>query len=264
MLKEERLWRITNMLVKEGKVISSQLAREFNMTLASVRLDLMELERRGVAKRVYGGAFLLEDHSPTESIFFNEPHLNERFNLQLKEKEAIGRTTAKLLFDKETVMIDGGTTTYHVCKNLIDKRYLTVISCTMFTLWRDLAARSDLQIFLTGGFLRKETSSLVGELAEYAIRCFRANKAVLGIDGISLDMGFTTFNFLEAGIKRRMIEASEELIIVADHTKFDKLCPIPVAPLDCACTIVTDDRVSRQVVASLEEHGIKVIIAEVE
>jgi DeoR/GlpR family transcriptional regulator of sugar metabolism len=108
------------------------------------------------------------------------------------------------------------------------------------SLWQDLAQKSNLQIFLTGGYLRPESLSLVGDFSENMLRNFRASKAILGIDAISLEKGFTALNILEASIKKSMIDSSQELIIVADHTKFGKVSPIPVAALEQASIVVTD------------------------
>lgn len=262
MLKEERLWRITQLLMKERKVLCNQLAEEFGLTLTSIRLDLSELEKRGIAKRVYGGAVLVEPGDVHYALEVNEARLTERFGVQSREKEAIGRAAAGMIGDGETIMIDGGTTTFQVCRHLHDKRNLTVVSCALTNLWQELASKSNLQIFLTGGFLRSESFSLVGEVAENVVGSFRGTKAMLGIDGISFENGFTAVNFLEAAVKRRMVEASQELVIVSDHTKFGKVCPIPVAPISRASTLVTDAGVSPDDVDRLRAAGVRVVIAD--
>jgi DeoR/GlpR family transcriptional regulator of sugar metabolism len=208
MLREERLWRVTQQLMQERKVLCSELAEQFGLSEASIRLDLAELERRGLAKRVYGGAVLPDSGQFQYASSFYEPRFAERIDVQRAEKEAIGRAAAALVNNGETIMIDGGTTTFQVCYNLGDKENMTIISCVLNTLWQELAMKANLQIFLTGGYLRAESLSLVGEVAENMLRGFRASKAILGIDGISLEHGLTTVNFLEAGVKKRMIEAS--------------------------------------------------------
>jgi len=257
MLREERLLRISERLVREGRVLCNELANEFCLTPASIRLDLRELERRGLATRVYGGAVLA-----TASQNLQEQRIAERVDLQRAAKEAIGKAAAALVADNETIMIDGGTTTLQVCRHLADKRNLTVISCALHSLWQDLVSKPGLQIFITGGYLRPESLSLVGEAAETMLGSFRANKAILGIDGISLESGLTTFNFLEAGVKKRMIENSRELVIVADHTKFGRVCPLPVAPVERASVIVTDAGVPQDWVKALEQRGVTIVVAE--
>lgn len=257
MLREERLQRISEQLVRERKVLCNELAGQFGLTPASIRLDLHELEQRGLATRVYGGAVLA-----TAGQAMQEQRIAERLDLQRAAKEAIGQAAAALIADTETIMIDGGTTTIEVCRHLHDKHNLTVISCALHSLWQELASRSNLQVFITGGYLRPESSSLVGEAAENTLCSLRASKAILGIDGISLESGLTTFNFLEAGVKKRMIETSQKLVIVADHTKFGRVCPLPVAPVERASVIVTDAGISQDWVMALQERGVTIIVAE--
>lgn len=261
MLREERLWRVAQQLMQERKVLCRELAEQFSLSEASIRLDLAELERRGLARRVYGGAVLPDSGQFQYASSFYEPRFADRIDLQRAEKEAIGRAAAALINSGETIMIDGGTTTFQVCYNLGDRDSITIISCVLNNLWQELAQKTNLQIFLTGGYLRAESLSLVGEVAENMLRGFRASKAILGIDGISLEHGLTTVNFLEAGVKKRMIEASRELIIVADHTKFDKVGLIPVAPVARAGKIITDSGTPPDVISGLRDLGIEVIIA---
>jgi DeoR/GlpR family transcriptional regulator of sugar metabolism len=267
MLREERLWHITQRLMQNRVVRVGELAEEFGLTAATVRTDLSELENRGVARRTHGGAILLEsvqtrEANGAEAVSIEEKRLVERFDVQRAEKEAIGRAAAALVGDGQTVAIDGGTTTYEVARNLGDKRHLTIITCVLNDVWQELVSRSDIQIFFTGGFLRAESLSMVGEIAEATVRNFWASKAILGIDGISTERGFTVLNFLEASVKKRMIEASQELIFVADHTKFGKVAPIPVAHVDCKCTVITDWRAPAQYVDTLRARGVQVIVAQ--
>lgn len=264
MLKDERLWRISQILMQEQRVLSSQLAEQFSLNIATIRMDLEELEQRGVARRVYGGAVLASPSQAPVDVAIDESPFIERVNKHLAEKVAIGKAAAALINDRETIMIDGGSTTYQVIRNLADKHSLTIISCMAHSLWQELIAKSNLQIFLTGGYLRPESLSLVGDFSENMIRNFRASKAILGIDAVSLENGFTALNFLEANIKKRMIEGSQELIFVADHTKFGKVSPIPIAPIERASKVVTDCHASPQFIEALREKGVEVIVAECE
>ena len=262
VLREERLRKIVERLVQKRSVLCNELADEFSLNVATIRLDLSELELRGLARRVYGGAILPEEQQIKEGLAVSEPQLSERFASLQPEKEAIGRAAANLIADGDTIMIDGGTTTFQVCRNLSSKRNLTIISNVLNNLWQELASRSDLQIFSTGGYLRAESLSYVGDVAESMLHGFRASKAIIGIDGISLEHGFTTLNFMEAAVKKRMIEMSEELIIVADHTKFSKIGLIPVAPIERANRIVTDNGVPSELVARLEKRGVQLLITD--
>jgi DeoR/GlpR family transcriptional regulator of sugar metabolism len=261
MLREERIWRIIQDLRNDGKVLVEDLAKEFDVSPATIRLDLNEMEQRGIAKKVYGGAISKNSGSP--DILLNEQHFSERLEANFKEKKLIGKLAVSLINDGETIMIDGGSTTYQLCKNLYIKNNLNVITCAFFNLWPELVAKSNMQLFLIGGFLRKESLSLVGEVREGMIDHFRANKYFMGIDGISLEHGLTTLNYQEASLKKRLLESSQELIIVTDHTKFGKVCPIPVSSLERVSKIVTDSGISQSFRKSLENKGIELIIAEI-
>ncbi len=262
MLREERLWKITQMLSAKQKVVSQELADAFGLNIATIRLDLAELERRGVAKRVYGGAVLAAPDLNGSRLAVKASPFGERLNLQRAEKEAIGKAATALIQSGETIMMDGGSTTYQVCRQMTHVHHLTIISCAVHDLWEELVTQPGLQVFLIGGLLRPESLSLVGGFSSEMLRSFRASKAILGIDGISLENGFTALNFLEADIKKHMIAASEELIIVADHTKFGRVSPIPVAALNQASKLVTDASVPIRFVKELEKVGIEVIVAD--
>ncbi len=264
MLREERLRVIIQRLVQNQSVICNDLAQEFGLNVATIRLDLLELERRGLAKRVYGGAVLSEGQQTSDALTVVESQIMERFGHHQIEKEAIGHAAAEMIADGETIIIDAGSTAFQVCKNLSGKRNLTIISCALNNLWQELAWKPGLQIFLTGGFLRAESLSFVGDYAENMLRGFRASKVFMGIDGISLEHGFTTLNFLEAAIKKRIIEVSEEVIVVADHSKFGKIGLIPVVPIETVHKIVTDSGVSPDFVADLQKRGVEVIVADIE
>lgn len=261
MLREERLWKINQRIMQQKQVLCVQLASEFGLSLSTVRLDLTELEKQGYIKRVYGGAIAIGLNQAVP-ILNEEPYLLERLSQQKAEKEAIGKAAADLISDGETIMIDGGTTTYQVCNNLTNKKGLTIVSCALNTLWQDLIQKGNVDVFLTGGFLRAQSFSMVGDVAEKMLQNFRANKAVLGIDGIDLLHGFTARNVMEASVKKQMIASSQELIIVADHTKFGKVGLVPVAKLEQVSTIVTGCSVPKEFVSALRSHGIRVILAE--
>ena len=146
--------------------------------------------------------------------------------------------------------------------NLSSKRNLTIISNALNNLWQRLDLDSDLQIFSTGGYLHAGVLLLCRRRCREHVAQIRASKAIIGIDGISLEHGFTTLNFMEAAVKKRMIEMSEELIIVADHTKFSKIGLIPVAPIERANRIVTDNGVPSELVARLEKRGVQLLITD--
>jgi DeoR/GlpR family transcriptional regulator of sugar metabolism len=264
MLREERLWQISKQLLHDHRVLAKELAEQYELSPAAIRLDLAELERRGLAQRVYGGAILAAKNRELYPPSFEEPRFIQRSDRLQNEKEAIGRAAADLVENDETIMVDAGTTTLHICRHLGNKHGLTLITSAVNEMWAELAASTDTRVFLTGGLLYPESLSMVGEVAETMLTGFRANKAILGIDGVSLEHGLTTMSYLEVGIKKRMIEASQELIIVVDHSKLGKVGLMPVATIESVSTIVTDSGAPADFVHQLEQRGVNVITASME
>lgn len=159
-------------------------------------------------------------------------------------------------------MIDGGTTTPYVHRNLTQIKNLTIVSNSA-ALAAELSLFQYANIYLTGGFLRRTSLSLVGEVAENTVERFRANKAILGIDGISVARGLTTINFLEAGVKKKMLSSCEQLIIVADYSKIEKVCLVPVTNLEEVSILVTDSKAPKELIDRFIDVGIEVIVANI-
>jgi DeoR family fructose operon transcriptional repressor len=182
---------------------------------------------------------------------------------QRAEKEAIALAVLDLIGDGETLMIDGGTTTAEVCGLLGARRNLTVVSSALNPALPALVTDCGVEVFLTGGYLLPQSQALVGDAAEASLRGIHAGKAILGMDGVSLEHGLTTQKFLEARMKRLMIESCDSVIIVADHTKLGRIGMIHVAPLTAADTLVTDELAPSELLEQLEMRGIRVVIARV-
>jgi DeoR/GlpR family transcriptional regulator of sugar metabolism len=259
MFKEERLQRIVEELVNKNSVSCTDLAERYGVSVSTIRTDLADLESKGLITRTHGGAMITN-----RSLLFTpqliEPPLGERLTINIEEKSAIGRAAAALVEEGDTIMIDGGTTTPFVYRNLANISDLTIVSSSAIFA-AEMHIFKTANIYLSGGYVRKESFSLVGEVAESTVSRFRANKAILGIDGISIEQGLTTFNFLEAGVKKQMIAANQKLIIVADHSKIGKVCLVPVAPIEKVSYLVTDSNAPKHIIKAIEEKGIKVIVA---
>ncbi|WP_176233410.1 DeoR/GlpR family DNA-binding transcription regulator [Candidatus Hakubella thermalkaliphila] len=250
---EERWAKIVELLKSQSRISVAELSQIFDISEGTARRDLNELERRGVIRRTHGGAILRTRTS------LDVP-LRTREESHLQEKERIGRLAAYLISDGETIFIDAGTTTQRVARELKNKKELTVVTNGL-NVCAELVDASGVEVILVGGTFRKESFSMVGPLAENTIRQFHADKAVLGIDAISLEKGLTVPNLLEASVKKEMIAASDELIVVADRSKVGRTSFCYVAPLMEIDRLVTDSGISEKHLASLREIGIEVQLA---
>lgn len=231
MFAEERKIKIEQM-VKDGQSVRvSDLSKVFNVSETTIRRDLNELEASGQLIRTYGGAL-----SGDNTGF--EPSFTEKQDKFLAEKEYIGKLAASLINDGDTVILDSGTTTQYIA------RYITARETTILTnsvnLVDELSNKDETEVLVTGGSIRKNTKAMVGPVAENMMRQFKADKLFLGANGVSLSSGVTTPNYIEASIKRAMVESAKEIYLTVDSSKFDEISFSLICPVSKINYIITD------------------------
>lgn len=261
LFREERLQLISDLVRTRRKVHVDELAEEFKVSPSSIRIDLAELESRGLLKRTHGGAIAAAKFQ--SRLVTQKSSLELRRSAQQAEKLAIGRAAAGLVEEGDTLMIDGGSTTLHVARYLLDKRGLTIIT-TAVSLLPQLMAIPEGRIYVAGGLLDPRFETLVGDITLDSLDRFRTAKAILGIDGISVDAGLSVTDPAVATSKQKMMRLSDRVIIVSDHTKLDQVCLIPIAPLEKIDYLVTDSGASAEIVDAIRLCGPQVIVAPVE
>ena len=258
MFREERLRLIMEKIYNQKKVVVNDLAQQFGRSASSIRLDLAELEGRGLINRTHGGALLVD--GAAEDLVLTKKFLQLRTELEKEEKQRIGAAAVELIHDGDSIMIDGGTTNYFVAKNLGKKRGLTIVTSSIHLLPL-LLDIPDAKIFLTGGLVHRDFEDLIGEISLESIGRFKPDHTFMGIDGISYEHGLTTTDTAMAPLKRQMVSVSKDLIVVADSSKFGKVCLLSVANFDDVGTIVTDNRLDPELVEKVKSLGPKLILA---
>jgi DeoR/GlpR family transcriptional regulator of sugar metabolism len=261
LFREERLQLIMKLLLENKKVLVADLVTHFNVSASTIRLDLAELETRGVLSRTHGGAILPE--KLINELITSKNLLALRDETKTAEKDAIAKSVVDLINDGDSIMIDGGSTTARIAYRLAKKRNLTVIT-TSYHLLSILIEIPDVKIFTTGGLLHRDFKDFTGEISLDSISRFHTDITILGIDGISVKHGLTTPDIMMAQIKKRMIASSKNLVVVADHSKIGKVCLVPVIPLDSSLTLVTDDKSDPETIALIRSLGTKTIVAPIE
>jgi DeoR family fructose operon transcriptional repressor len=258
IFREERLKLITEHILADDKVYVNELAEEFGVSPSSIRTDLSELEAWGILRRTHGGAIISE--ALNSRLITEQSPFEIRTKLLQSEKDAIGRAAAALVADGDTLMIDGGSTTIYVARYLGRKRNLTIVTNAV-TLIPELMEIPDVQIHMTGGALNRQLATLLGEVTLDNIGRFRTTKAILGMDGISVDGGLSVTDPAVAATKRKMMAASKQLIVVADHTKLSQTSLCVIAPLRTMDILVTDRGVDSDAVETIRACGLQVIVA---
>jgi DeoR family transcriptional regulator, aga operon transcriptional repressor len=248
----DRLVTILNKLEEEGKVDVNSLSREFGVSEVTIRNDLGRLEKKNMLVRARGGAFKLDRVSVDFAI-------SDKNKQNFKEKTSIGQAAARLVEEGDTIILDSGTTTLEVAKNLENIANLTVIT-NAINIANQLAEYKNVNVIVPGGFLRKNSLSLVGSTAEVSFRNYFCDKLFLAVDGFSSINGLSTPNVEEAHLNRIMIENSKKVIVVTDSSKFVKRSFAFIAPVSEIDVVVTDSGIPPEEQKKLENMGIQVII----
>lgn len=251
MTAEERQKRIETYLQKVEFASLEELASQVSASVSTVRRDLTTLEATGSLKRTHGGARLLAP--PTDEFVFSA-----RETHQLDEKEAIGRACSQLIGHNQSVIIDAGTTAYHVARCLEEKTpHVITNSLPVANLF---AGSNRLEVVVTGGVIYPKLGVLVGPLAVEAFSKIHADVAIMSAGGIVLE-GVSNSHGLLIDIQRTMIRAAQKVIFCLDHTKFGRQSVLPLCGLDCIDAIVTDQDAPLELVEQLRSKEIEVVIA---
>jgi len=207
MLKEERIEKILDILKDRRMVKVPELEEKFNVSVMTVRRDLMELERRGKIERFHGGAKWVPDK-------YNhlEPPIIERVNHKAEEKKRIAEEVVGMLDENDTIFLGSGSTTFYVARELIIRDDLTVVTNSVPIL-HELSNNSNMNLITVGGFLRRSELSLIGPFAEHVLRNIRVNKVIVGIRGIHPIYGLTCEHPEELVTDQQVLKISDHIIV---------------------------------------------------
>ncbi len=250
----ERQQRIAELVGSRGSIRASELVALFGVTDETIRRDLSRLADLGVLRRAHGGAVAA---LPTRA----ESSFDRRLQEHDAEKIAIAHAAADLVTDGSTIIIDSGTTTVHFARALKAKRDLVVVTNAV-TNAIELMQLPNVTVVLTGGVVRPATFGATGDLAVATLRELHVDQTFLAISAISIEGGLTYPNFEEVAVKRAMIAAASEVILLADSSKFGHDSLVRVAPLSVLSRIVTSARLDPEFTAAIEEIGIELTVAE--
>lgn len=224
----EREHSILNRLMVQGAVSVADLSSELEVSEVTIRSDLSSLEERGLLSRTHGGAL--------PSI---HPHIFQRQNMNIEEKHRIAKAAADLVEDGDAIMIEAGTTTSLLPRYLAGKRDILIITNSI-PAFESAKSNPALKITLVGGEFRDSTDSFVGRITLDTIRRFNVRCAFVGTDGFSLKSGITT-HLIEGGdVISVMRERAENLVLLADSSKYGKTGVVTILPLSQINTLITD------------------------
>jgi DeoR family fructose operon transcriptional repressor len=253
LIPAQRRERIQEYLAIHQIARTVDLCNLLETSEATVRRDLEWLEADGFLERTHGGATL------NQRMIF-EPEYLLRAQKNPEEKRNIGLLVASLIEDGDIVFINSGTTTTQVIHNIRGDAGISVFTNNLNAVLE--VGESGFHHYLIGGEYQPRSKSLVGRFAIENLRQVYANKAIIGVDGISLKHGCTVPTNLEAEVVRQMIERTKgQIIIVADHSKWGVVSNFQVASIDEVDTLITDEGIDPSAIESLAEHSVESLIA---
>lgn len=258
MIVAERRKVIKELLIKNKSVKVSDLVDLLHVSEETIRRDLTQLGKEGIAEKNYGGAILIEEEQNHSLI----PPVNKRKLQYSREKDSIGKVAAQMVKEGQIVIFDAGSTTWYVGKNLPENSQLTIIT-NAIDVAEECSKDDTASIYLLGGKLRRNSMSLVGPQAEVELQNYNADYVFLGTSGISLRQGFTSSDLYEAEIKRAMVSSGQKIVVVADHSKLQKAGLTSFCNFDETDIFITSELADKEILKEIEKRGVQVIVAPV-
>ena len=248
----ERQKKILDYVNNAKKATVNELSALIGVSKVTVRRYIRELEEKGLVIKTHGGVLSLNND------LNNEIPYASKIDRNIAEKRKIGRAAAQLIEDGDVIILDAGSTTLEIVKNLANK-YITIITNDIKIAF-ELAARPNINLIVVGGTVQKNVYTIIGAEAEKFLSKIHVNKTFLGADAIDLEHGITNRTFEEVAIKQAMIRATDEVILVVDHSKLNKKAFAEVCPIEKIDTLVIDS-VDETNEKAFAEKGIKIQIA---
>jgi DeoR/GlpR family transcriptional regulator of sugar metabolism len=252
MLAETRRARIIDILGRsqDGVVSIENLSRQFGVSEMTIRRDLDWLATRAMVTRVRGGAVA---HSSRD-----EKPFGDRLGDHGPQKTAIAWAAARLVNDGDRIILDAGTTTQQIASALITRPRLTVITNNVAAV-AQLSRAPQIDTILLGGNLKHQELCTVGPLVTQGLAVLSADKLFLSTAGFAVPQGATDPDMAEAEVKRAMISAASEVILVADSSKWGQVQLVKTARLNEISRLVTDDNIPVEAISALQAAGVEVV-----
>lgn len=245
---------ILTQLEEHGQINVKQLSEYFKVSEVTIRNDLNYLDNKNLLLRSHGGAI----RQQRVGIDYK---LAEKTKKSQTEKQKIGRLAAEMIKNGDTIVLDSGTTTAEIAKNLGRFDKLTVITNAL-NIAGILADFGNIRVIMLGGYLRANSLSLVGPMAESALRQYYVDKVFLGVDGIDSIYGISTPNIEEAFLNRAMIEMAKEVFVVTDSSKFKKRSFALIVPVQDIDYVITDSGLPEDEKKNLQNANVQIIEAD--
>ena len=255
MLVAERLDWILEQLRLDHKLTIEQAVQELGISPDTARRDFDRLASQNLVRRTHGGVVA------TESSFAWAPYssFRQRAGIRAEQKRRIARAAVQLVQPGETIALDAGSTAFQLA------RLLGEVSCTVLAYSMDVGTavleHENVQLYISGGLVRRETQSAVGEESVGMLRRFQANTAFLGANAINAELEVMTPNQLEAAVKRTLMDISDRRVLLADSSKIGRRALSSFARIEDFSAVITDDEIEPAAAERIRSRGVELITA---
>lgn len=254
MLPNQRRESIYKLIKEDGQASVQHLSKIFNVTEVTIRQDLVVLEKSGLIKREYGGAYLKGVDTYAKNL-----SLSNRDNML--EKQAIARETVRFIKKSDTIILDSGSTVTELAKMLVDFSGLTVITNAL-NIALILGVNPSINLVVTGGEFKAPTLSLTGQKAADFFDKIHVDKLFLATAGLSAKAGLTYPSISDICVKRAMIDAATTTYLLADSSKLGVTSFASLGDASLIDVLITDAGISKDAEKHLQQSGVKCIKAK--
>ena len=254
MIAEERRSILVNKLREEGYVQVTELADELGISSATIRRDIILLDKEGICTRKRGGAV-----RTAQGVTMEIPYATRRLR-NLAEKGAIAKEALKFIENGNTLLLDAGSTVYSLALLLHQRERLTVVTHDL-NIAQKLATNQHINLICTGGIARENEYILEGAQVIDFIRSLRVDKVFLAADAIHPDGWIANVNINEVPIKQAMLSASQQIILLSDSSKFSTTGFAKVCDISEVDTLITDRNIDNRTLEFLKSREVNVILA---
>jgi len=249
-LAPKRLERLREILRIDHVVSVEELCRRLEVSAATVRRDLAQLESLGEVRRVHGGGVGTESR-------LEEPLFDDKTSIAAREKQRIAQAALKYIQPNDTIFLDGGSTVLELARLIRDRSNLTVVTNSLRAAI-ELAAQGP-RVILIGGEFRRLSQTLVGPLTRLTLDEVHVDKAFMGTIGLTLEEGLTTTDPSEAYTKELVMQHARQVFLLADHSKVGKVSFACAGQLGRVQVLITDKQVDRKFSSQLRKDGVEVV-----
>lgn len=238
----ERQATIVQIVSEKGRVSVSELSKETGVSVVTIRQDLNALEKAKYIRREHGFAVIEQENDDIEA----------RSTVNFNSKQALAKQAAKLVEPSDSVFIEGGSTNAFLARLLADRKDLTVITMSVYI--AHLLKESECNVILLGGMLQKSNEDLVGPITRAALQMVHFNKTFIGVDGYTLETGFTGRDMMRADILNCAIDKCQCNVVLTDSSKFGRVHLNTFGPIEKIHHLITDSNLDACYKTALQEQ----------